>query len=69
MPKSLSPDTREGNPVIIEALEQNIIRIIDVHICEDKEMRDMFVELLDTGFQKGTVLIDKLDKSDGRILI
>ncbi len=25
MPKSLSPDTREGNPVIIEALGQNII--------------------------------------------
>ena len=46
-----------------------IIRIIYVHICEDKEMRDMFVELLDTGFQKGTVLIDKLDKSEGRILI
>lgn len=29
MPKSLSLDTREGNPVIIEALEKNIIRIYD----------------------------------------
>ena len=27
MPKPLSPDTREGNPDIIEVLEQNIISI------------------------------------------